>query len=73
MKKNQTRNGNEIVQILEDNDNYVNADIILTPPNGGMCSNEDSDGEETGFTDHLFGSLLSAQAQYREKILAYHD
>ena len=45
--------------------NYVNTDIFLTPPNGGMCSDEDSDREETVSANHLSGSQLSAQAQYR--------
>ena len=45
-------------------DNYVNTDIFLTPPNGGMCSDEDSDREKTVSANHLSGSQLSAQAQY---------
>ena len=49
--------------MLEDG-NYVNADIFLTPSNGGICSNEDSDREETVSANHLSGSQLSAQAGY---------
>ena len=62
-KKN-TWNTHKVLQMLEDG-NYINADIFLTPPNGGMCSDEDSDREETVSANHISGSLLSAQAQYR--------
>ena len=50
--------------MLEDG-NYVNANIFLTPLNGGMCSDEDSDREDTVFANHLSSTQLSAQAQYR--------
>ena len=50
--------------MLED-DIYLHADVFLTPPNGGMCSDEDSDGEENVSANHLSGSQLSAQAHYR--------
>ena len=63
--KQKTWNANEIIQMLEDDEHYLNADIFLTPPNGGMCSDEDSDGEETASANHLSGPQLSAQAQYR--------
>ena len=46
-------------------DNYVDAEIFLTPPKDGMCSDEDSDKEETVSANHLSGSQLSAQAHYR--------
>lgn len=48
-------------------DDYLNADTFLTPPNGGVCSDEDSDIEDTVDANHLSGSQLSAQAQYRAK------
>ena len=50
--------------MLEDDEHYLNADRFLTPPTGGMCSDEDSDGEETASANHLSGPQLSAQAQY---------
>ena len=51
--------------MLEDDEHYLNAVIFLIPPNGGMCSDEDSDREETASANHLSGPQLSAQAQYR--------
>ena len=51
--------------MLEDNDNSLNANIILTPPYGGMCSEEDSNGEEIASTNHFSGLQLSALAKYR--------
>ena len=61
--KKKTWNTHEVLQMLEDG-NYVNADMFLTPPNGAMCSDEDSDKEEMFSANQLSGSQLSAQAQY---------
>ena len=44
---------------------FLQADIYLTPPNDGLLSDEDSDDEEGASADHLSGPQLSAAAEYR--------
>ena len=44
---------------------FLQADIYLTPPNDGLLSDEDSDDEEGASADYLSGPQLSAAAEYR--------
>ena len=42
---------------------FLQADVFLSPPNNGLLSNEDSDDEEVS-ADHLSGPQLSVPAEF---------
>ena len=44
---------------------FLQADVFLSPPNEGLLSDEDSDDEEGVSAAHLSGPQLSATAEYR--------
>ena len=44
---------------------FLQADVFLSPPNEGLLSDEDSDDEEDVSAAHLSGPQLSATAEYR--------
>jgi len=53
---------NDILNALEDDDDFNQADIYLTPPNNGTCSDEDSGGEDDVGPSNLSGNQLNAAA-----------
>lgn len=53
---------NDILSALEDDDDFNQADIYLTPPNDGTCSDEDSGGEDNVGPNNLSGNQLNAAA-----------
>ena len=53
---------NDILNALEDDDDFNHADIYLTPPDDGMCSDEDSGGEDDISPSNLSGNQLNAAA-----------
>ena len=44
---------------------FLQADVFLSPQNEGLLSDEDSDDEEGVSAAHLSGPQLSATAEYR--------
>jgi len=48
---------NDILNALEDDDDFNQADIYLTPPDNGTCSDEDSGGEDDVGPSNLSGNL----------------
>lgn len=64
---------NDILDALEDDDDFNQADIYLTPPDNGTCSDEDSGGEDDVGPSNLSGNQLNAaataviQRKYAEK------
>ena len=55
--------------ILEDDD-ISQADVYISPPNDGICSDEDSGDENDGIVDNLTGNQLRASA---EVVASYVD
>jgi len=44
---------NDVIAMLEDNKNFVEASIFLNPPGNGQGSDEDSDVEDGCSANHL--------------------
>ena len=51
--------------MLEDNADFVSADIYLMPPGDGRDSDEDTDSEEGSSANHLNATQLLAPAEFR--------
>ena len=54
---------NEVIEMLEEEE-FLQADVFLSPSNNGLLSNEDSDDEKGVSADHLSGPQLSAPAEF---------
>ena len=54
---------NEVIEMLEEEE-FLQADIFLSPPNNGLLFNEDSDDKEAVSANHLSGPQLSAPAEF---------
>ena len=53
----------KVIEILEEEE-FLQADVLLSPSNNGLLSDEDSNGEEGVSADHLSGPQLSAPAEF---------
>ena len=58
-------NTHEILQILEDEGFFNEADIVIQPPGDSMESEEDSGRKEDNHANHLSGNQLLAEADVR--------
>ena len=54
---------NEVIKMLEEEE-FLQADVFLSPPNNELLSDEDSDDEEGASADHLSGPQLLAPAEF---------
>ena len=57
----------EVISMLEDDDEFTEADIYVTPPNDPMCSDEDSGDEENMTVNNLSHRQLKAEAEVTVK------
>ena len=56
---------NEVLDLLDDAEFLQNVEVIITPPNNGDLSDEDSDQEDGGGLNHLPAGILNAQAEFK--------
>ena len=53
----------EAVQMILEDDDVLQADVFISPPNDGLESAEDSGDENSATVDNMTGSQLSASAE----------
>lgn len=65
-----TFNVHEAIQMILEDDTVNQADVYISPPIDGTCSDEDSGDENDGIVDNLSGNQLRADA---EVVASYID